>query len=521
MKINTKLNVTLSSIMALFLVVALGGYGSVKVVNIIMLGYPQVLVPAVQNYGDLRYSMQRIALAVFKKDKREITNITTEITPILKEFSETEVGVAIEDKEYVISKILEIASVMANVIEAANNEDLNFPPSETFNAALADLDNIGKDADALIEGIIEESNGFIDNLISKIVSFLIIISVIAALVSIAIGLLLTRSINQGVAELLSSLKDISNGDLQTTANEQRKDELGDIAKYFNVLAGNLKLTISQLANMMSSLADLSSGFKVSGEQFHVRAQKTSDETSQVATAMTEMAATVKEVATNAETTSEQAKDAKKEADKARTLIETSISRSKKLQQQMSSVSDQIIELKGKTESISSVIDVIRGIAEQTNLLALNAAIEAARAGEQGRGFAVVADEVRNLANRTAESTQEIVTVIHTLQGMAESTAVQISEGQSDVENNAIAISDFEETLQKIIESIGLITENNLLIATTSNEQSKVAEDINHNVIKINDLSEENVEQTEELTKETNKIDDLVLQMKELFKSFNF
>ncbi|MDX1343961.1 MAG: HAMP domain-containing methyl-accepting chemotaxis protein, partial [Reinekea sp.] len=361
----------------------------------------------------------------------------------------------------------------------------------------------------------------INGVIANIVRMLVGASVVIISLAVVFGLILTRKLSLGLSSLQLSFRKISDGDLTTKANDSTDDEFGDIARYFNELATTLSSTISQLATMMNTLADLSSRFRESGAQFQERAIQTSDETQQVATAMTEMAATVREVAQNAEETSSQAKEASDQADIARDLVGKTVSSSKDLQQKMSGISGQMLELKEKTASISSVIDVIQGIAEQTNLLALNAAIEAARAGEQGRGFAVVADEVRSLATRTGQSTQEIVDVIKALQSMSETAASNIAQGQDSVESNAESIKNIEGSLLSILDSISTISNMNHQIATNAQEQSHVAEDMNANVVRISDLSEMNAKQTKQINDDIKTIDQLTSQVRQLIAKFQY
>jgi len=521
MKIKTQVGATLAGTVLLLILVAFGGYMAVNIVNKASTVYPGILVPGIQNYADLRYKSLAISLAVYQKDKESIKTLAEDLEPRLIQFGIVEETSPFFGNTVLADGLALMSETMLGVVNSAKKEDLSKPPSSEFLAAVATLEGVSEQADFIIQRIVDLTTEKISSAISMIVKLLLIVSVIAIVLSSGMGFILTRALNRGIDGLRQSFRLISDGDLTVLADDKRRDELGEIAGYFNDLSASLKSTISQLAEMMNTLAELSSRFRESGQQFQSRAQMTSDETTLVATAMTEMAATVREVAQNAEATSTKARDATNEAGNARSLVETSVDRSQKLQSQMGGISDQISQLKEKTESISSVIDVIQGIAEQTNLLALNAAIEAARAGEQGRGFAVVADEVRSLATRTGQSTQEIIDVIQALQAMSETTSKQIAQGSEDVENNAKSITDIETSLMSILENISSISEMNHQIATNSHDQSHVAEEMNSNVVRISDLSEENALQTEQINADINTIDDLTGQVRELILKFKY
>lgn len=521
MKIRTQVIGALGLIVTLLIVVSIAGYGSSSVVNQAGSVIPNALIPGIQNYQELRYKTLDVVVAVYQKDANRIDQLSKELEPNVITFSSVQ-----EDSPYYGDATLEkglatIGATLLDVIYAAQAEDLSSPASENFLSVVETMESVGPYSEDVIQYLIDQTTNQIGAVISNIIRILLAISSISVLIAIALAFYLSRSIDHGIRGLRDSFSKISSGDLLTKADDKRKDELGEIAGYFNELAQNLKLTISQLATMMNTLAVLSTNFREGGIQFQDRAQQTSDETQQVATAMTEMAATIREVAQNAEQTSNQAIEATEQASTARSLVETSVNRSITLKTQMSGISEQILLLKDKTASISSVIDVIQGIAEQTNLLALNAAIEAARAGEQGRGFAVVADEVRTLANRTAQSTQEIVDVIKSLQNMSQETAQQIEAGQADVDNNADAIKDIETTLLAILENISSISSMNHQVATNSQEQSHVAEDMNINVVRISDLAEQNAVQTEQINKDIQTIDELTQQVKMLISRFKY
>jgi methyl-accepting chemotaxis protein len=218
------------------------------------------------------------------------------------------------------------------------------------------------------------------------------------------------------------------------------------------------------------------------------ARQQQQEIEQLASAINEMAATAGEIARSASGAADAAESADREAQSGRKIVEDAVRAIHTLADKVNESNDLITQLEGDSERIGTVLDVIRGIAEQTNLLALNAAIEAARAGEQGRGFAVVADEVRTLASRTQESTQEIQSMIEELQERTKLAARTMQEGNAHAHTGVEEVSKAGDALQQIAGAVSTITDMNTQIATASEQQSAVAEEINRNVVSISDLA---------------------------------
>jgi methyl-accepting chemotaxis protein len=309
------------------------------------------------------------------------------------------------------------------------------------------------------------------------------------------------------------------GDLTRRLEVTDSDEIGQIAAGFNEFADKIQALIIQVAKSTCDLAEAANHtFKIT-EQTSVGVDKQRSQSDQAATAMTEMAATVQEVARNAV----EAADASRNADEATSsgkLVSTDAIRSiQSLAQKVETGAEVIHKLESESENIGKVVDVIRGIAEQTNLLALNAAIEAARAGEQGRGFAVVADEVRTLAGRTQHSTEEIHSMIETLQHGANEAVQVMDQAQTQAQGGVDQVEKVAQALTAITEAVNTITNMNAQIASAAEEQSAVAEEINRSIIAINDVTGETSEGATETAAASEKEADLAAQLQILVNQF--
>jgi methyl-accepting chemotaxis protein len=243
------------------------------------------------------------------------------------------------------------------------------------------------------------------------------------------------------------------------------------------------------------------------------------ETEQAATAMNEMTSTVQEVARSASDASNAATEADKEASNGNSVVTLVVNDIRELANEVNTSATAINELNEDTENIGSVLVVIRGIAEQTNLLALNAAIEAARAGEQGRGFAVVADEVRTLASKTQESTQEIQQMIERLQAGAKSAVAAMEEGVGKATSTVTRAEEAGEVLNNITKAVAQIADMNTQIATAAEEQSSVAEEINRNVVTINEIAIETANGAQQNSASSDELSRLSAELQQLVGTF--
>ena len=314
------------------------------------------------------------------------------------------------------------------------------------------------------------------------------IIVIAATSALAIAKMLASSINKPLQDALRTAETVASGDLTQNPLIRGDDELTRLAKALQTMQTNLRDAIVQISNSSSQLASAAEELNVVTEDSSKALQLQNDEIQQAAAAITEMSAAVDEVASTALQTSDASADSARLAAEGKTRVAETTAVISEMNKDMADSSGVIDTLANQVASIGQVLDVIRAVAEQTNLLALNAAIEAARAGEAGRGFAVVADEVRSLAHRTQISTREIEAMIRDVQSSANAavssirnTGTKASEAQSVVQAAA-------EVLDRIATRILAISDSNHIIASAAEEQSKVAREIDRNIVTISDLA---------------------------------
>lgn len=317
-----------------------------------------------------------------------------------------------------------------------------------------------------------------------------ILLITAVLVSFIIFLYMVQKIIiRPVQSVANDLALMAQGDFSNEIIPLCNDEIGDLATSAAKLSKDMGGIVERINQSVFKLSTSAEEMAHITEQSNQSMSQQRVETDQVATAMNEMTATVHEVAQNAQLAADSASQANSEVNTGQAVVNDAISAISKLVQQVESAADVIHVLEQDSVEIGSVLDVIRSIAEQTNLLALNAAIEAARAGEQGRGFAVVADEVRVLAQRTQTSTEEIQGMIEKLQSGAQNAVESMNQSRSQADVTRDTAAKAGEVLTNITSSVTNINDMNTLIASSAEEQNSVAEEINRNVVSISQMAE--------------------------------
>lgn len=330
---------------------------------------------------------------------------------------------------------------------------------------------------------------------------------------------LYRSINSPINELTAIAKGFSKGDLSNFINDSRKDEFGVLGSHFNVATGKLNDMMNNVKRVTETISLNSEKLNASSTQIANNAQEQSSQTTQAATAMEELSSSFLDVAQNTTEAAKSSREATELATQGGNVVTEAIEGMNKISSSVNESAQKIEELGTRSVQIGDIIKVINDIASQTNLLALNAAIEAARAGEQGRGFAVVADEVRKLAERTATATNEISEMIQGFQEDIQKTVASMQTGTIEVESGVELSNHAGESLNQIVESARSVTAMVEQIATAVEEQSSTGEVVASNVESVAGLTHQTAENSEASSRTTQELNNLVIELTSLVSGF--
>ncbi|MDD1967430.1 methyl-accepting chemotaxis protein [Pseudomonas putida] len=359
----------------------------------------------------------------------------------------------------------------------------------------SELAGIGRKLDAALEGLITLNQQGADTAARDATelyerSWTIVASIIVSslILTLILAWLLTRSIVQPIRQALEVAQTIAGGNLTARITQEGQDEPAQLLAALSTMQQNLRSTIQGISESSQQLASAAEEMSSVMEQSTRSLQAQNDEIELAATAVTQMSAAVDEVASNAVSTSEASRASDADSQHGHLQVAQTIESIQGLVGEVMSASAQAQGLATQAQDISKVLEVIRGIAGQTNLLALNAAIEAARAGEAGRGFAVVADEVRSLAQRTQDSTQEIEQMISSIQTGTQDTVGAMQNSANQAEQTLQRASGAGQALEKITAAISQINQRNLVIASAAEQQSLVAREVDRSLVSIRDLS---------------------------------
>ncbi|MBY8934152.1 methyl-accepting chemotaxis protein [Pseudomonas fluorescens] len=348
---------------------------------------------------------------------------------------------------------------------------------------------------------------------------IIIVAVFAAIATVLLAWLLTRSIVTPLNRAVQAAQTIADGNLTKVIEVDGKDEATQLLQALATMQTNLRKTIEQIAGSATQLGAAAEELSAVTEEASRGLQQQNNEIEQAATAVNEMTAAVEEVARNAVSTSEASNQSTHAAREGRDQVVKTVDAIQTMTHDVQNTAQMIEGLAAQGRDIGKVLDVIRAIAEQTNLLALNAAIEAARAGEAGRGFAVVADEVRALAHRTAQSTQEIEKMVAGIQNGTGEAVSSMQQSNQRTQTTLEMARAAGVALEQITQSIHQINERNVVIASASEEQAQVSREVDRNLVNIRDLATQSAAGANQTSAATHELSRLAVDLNAMVARF--
>jgi len=534
LKLKTKL---LSS----FLVVAFGSalIGIVGITEMHNLSaantsmYEKVTVPMAE-LGDIQSNIQATAAQFYslllstnveddRKSFERIDQLNAKVDVDLASFEKTIVGQSIRDA---FNEFVEVRSEYVPKMKVVVDLAMAGKKHEAYVSAKTELapmrlkmaESLNKLVDLKRSAAKEAAD---DNLrlASQATLVFSIIMTISIGLAIALGFFIARIISKPVKLLAEQAEIVATGDLTVEITKNSRDEIGQLAGSFKVMVENLRQTIGQVGEASSAVASASSEISSSTEQMAAGAQEQTSQAGEVASAVEEMSKTIVENSKNAGNTAETAKQAKTAAEEGGKVVEETVVGMKRIAEVVNKSARTVKALGKSSDQIGEIIGVIDDIADQTNLLALNAAIEAARAGEQGRGFAVVADEVRKLAERTTKATKEIAGMIKTIQADTTGAVTSMEEGTKEVDNGIHLADRAGASLKEIVGMIQNLTDMVSQIAAASEEQSSASEQISKNVESISTVTSQTAQGTQQIARASEDLNRLTENLQELIGEF--
>lgn len=452
------------------------------------------------------------------RNKKAVTHLnyayrglTTQLPELKKVFDESvekftidigqKGGVLDQHNNYLIAK----AALYDNIANLAVEVDKAMTILDSFNDTATDSLNasLAEAGDVYEKGVVQA----------------IVIGIAVVLIATGIGYHIAQSVREPLTRILKTLEGLTQGDMTQRIEIRYNNEFSRLSGHVNSLADNLHNILVQLNDASENLTSTANHNQTTSSQAQSKLNSQREQTANVATAMTEMAHSVQEVAQSAQSSLEMVQKVESASESGRNIMSTNITTINQLETRLNQSVDAVGELQKMSSQIGSILDVIRNIAEQTNLLALNAAIEAARAGEQGRGFAVVADEVRVLAKRTTDSTSEIETMISNLQSSSSSASTVIESCMSDMEMSVEQASTANSAMEEIQALILEISQMSTHITQAAAEQSETTSDIARNIEDINLIADESYQAMSQIAQASASLTQLASQQNELVHQF--
>ncbi|TXR53985.1 methyl-accepting chemotaxis protein [Reinekea thalattae] len=391
-----------------------------------------------------------------------------------------------------------------------------------FKAAAEQMAQMTTALNNIVAGVRDISNRTFQQSNASVQTSLLVTLVMAG-ISISLALVIATSvvasIRKPLADIVQSLKALADGDLTKPIKKKYGSELGMVANSINSLIEKLGALITRVQEAAATISDVSSQNYEMSNRTNASVSKQREQAASVAAAVTEMESAVNEVATHANEASTEVATITDQAESNMAAMAKNLEFVSQLKHSLDDASDIIKQLSDQSLHIGDILNVIQEIAEQTNLLALNAAIEAARAGEQGRGFAVVADEVRTLATRTQQSATEIREMIDSLQSKAKQAVTIVESNQSHADQSLSQTKETNETLQQMLQGLAAINDMSRSIAAASEEQSSVAKEVAESVVNISDMTENIADSAERAASNSQSLNQLSNTQSELVSQF--
>lgn len=446
----------------------------------------------------------------FNKFNEQVRIVEQELGAIAKKLSANEHYVSLNEKFRYLAQKANISKGIVDDIDLANS-NIDVTSDELFTAIKGVEQSFKEQLDDLGASVIES--------ISSSIRFSLVFYAIAVIAGLISTYIITINITKPIYLAVDFAKKLADGDLSIQVGKTSEDEMGMLLNAVQMAASRLNRMMITITRASEELASSSQELAVVTEQTTSGIMSQEEETEQVATAINQMTATVAEVANNAAQASDSAHVAANEAENGAKIVNNTVNSIDTLAQIVNDSSDNVHHVEQEVLNISSILNVIKEIADQTNLLALNAAIEAARAGEAGRGFAVVADEVRSLASRTQNSTSEIEQIIVQLQQGTQVAVDSMKQGAVQVDECVDLARRTSAALNSITEAVDVIAEMNIQIASASEEQRSVSESINQNIINVKHVAEENAAAADQTRASSTDIARLASELKTLVEEF--
>ena len=395
--------------------------------------------------------------------------------------------------------------------------ELSSQMNSSYDDAIAAMSTFRDAQQAAFEEAFENT----DRANTSLISTGVILAIVVTILLFATAVPIVRGIKQSIDDVVRSLKDIAqeNGDLTVRIETKSEDEIGELVYWFNQFMDKLQGVVRDVVEASLPLSNLAQNLRGVTEETQRTINVQQQSATNAKSAVDTMSGSVDGVAHSAAQAASDANEATSAASEGRQIVQQTVTSIQQLAENVREKADVIARLESDSNKVGSVLDVIKGIAEQTNLLALNAAIEAARAGEQGRGFAVVADEVRTLASRTQQSTEEIQSTIEQLQSAAHSAVEVMARGTEQASSSVETANKAGSSLETITSTIGRINQMNEQIAHNTEDQRTVAVDIVRHVDEIHQRTEQTSSRSVELGTMCNELADLAQHLESIAKQF--